>query len=327
MHTNTLNQIREKLNNALRITHRIEKSTDIEPIDVDSLLEEIRGAYNKVYQLGWEEEQLDELNAQQLSIVPHYDMEAAEAKPKTLVDATPDATATSEEEEAKIEQDEKLQMVADEIAESDEDETQNWVATTAIQKPETEEEEEEVLKEIESEEDEESEGEEDEEDEDENEEENSESDEEDEVEENEVAEVEETELSAPLTLDFDLAPSVPQETIKPSTSPEINFDIQTHSAKPEPELKYPSIKIDANHPPVSDLRTALSINDKFSLSNKLFNGNGTAFNLSLNVLNGFNNVTEARNYLQTLQEQNNWPIDSSDFILLCELVERRYFRS
>ena len=49
-------QIKQKLNTAAQIADRIEKSGTVHPIDVDCLLEEIRSTYNKVYQLGWEEE-------------------------------------------------------------------------------------------------------------------------------------------------------------------------------------------------------------------------------------------------------------------------------
>ena len=124
-----------------------------------------------------------------------------------------------------------------------------------------------------------------------------------------------------------MAEELPTSLVQETTAKEkegLVFSSESNTIQTPQEIDTP-IKI--IHPPVSDLRSALSINDKFSLSNKLFKGNGTDFNLSLNVLNGFENLTEAKNYLNSLKSQNNWDSESSEFQLLAELVERRYFRS
>ncbi len=305
MHTkNTLQQIRYKLNHALHIISRIEKSEGVEPIDVDSLLQELRDAYNKTYQLGWEEDNTGDHDQHKLAVV-HDTEENKQEMPVLKVEAQKEVDAVTEvptEEEISTDD---VQGIAEEVKE---------------EPYQTEESEEDLVLDT-----------------------NEEEDFEDEVPMAAELDTEDFIVSdEDVELPFDEQPEPELEIVDETEDTEINVEEEEISApeivEPEPEVleekpesivvrpEIPSIKIDTNHPPISDIRTALSINDKFSLSNKLFNGNGTAFNLSLNVLNGFENLAEAKQYLQTLLEQNNWVADSAEFLLLCELVERRYFR-
>lgn len=290
--SHTILQIKQKLNTASQIADRIEKSGTVHPIDVDSLLEEIRSAYNKVYQLGWEEEETMVPEQVHLAVVPHEDpvptpVVELPVIPVEMPAPTQVVSAPS------------LEVEEESVVEMREEETPISPVEPAIE-PELEED-------------------------------------------GPLAEVD-APSSPTIELDFEPLPtavSVGEEIAEePPLAEEITqIPVLEFAAEEKIEPALPSepiatqatVEIEApikiNQPPVSDLRSALSINDKFSLSNKLFKGNGTDFNLSLNVLNGFENLTEAKNYLHSLRSQNNWDPESSEYQLLAELVERRYFRS
>jgi hypothetical protein len=295
--SNTILQIKQKLNIASHIADRIEKSGTVHPIDVDSLLEEIRSAYNKVYQLGWEEEETIVPEQPHLAIVPH---EATVPTPVVELPVIPVEIPTLSHEVFELNLETDIENIVEKVEEVD--------IPVHHAKPEFEPEPEE---------------------------------------EGPIAEVD-APSSTTIELDFEplhpadspvvaeieriveepaLAEELPTSLVQETTAKEkegLVFSSESNTIQTPQEIDTP-IKI--IHPPVSDLRSALSINDKFSLSNKLFKGNGTDFNLSLNVLNGFENLTEAKNYLNSLKSQNNWDSESSEFQLLAELVERRYFRS
>lgn len=293
--SHTIHQIKQKLNTAAQIADRIDKSGTVHPIDVDSLLEEIRSAYNKVYQLGWEEEETLVPEQPHLAVVSHEDPAPTPVVELPIIPVEIPVTSPVVPEH-------NLEVVAESEPEKEAVEMPNHLV--------------ELEPEIELEED------------------------------GPLAEVD-TPSSPTIVLDFEpLPPAEPivtaeleSKTDEPNLEEELTQEVvqepeivKSDLGKPsEPANSQVQDEIEApkkiNQPPVSDLRSALSINDKFSLSNKLFKGNGTDFNLSLNVLNGFENLTEAKNYLTSLKNQNNWDAESPEYQLLAELVERRYFRS
>ena len=282
----TIQQIKQKLDAAVQIASRIEKSGTVHPIDVDSLLEEIRPSYNKVYQLGWEEEETVVTEASTLAVVPKEEPDSA-----PLINLPPEAEIQSSdalildtidaelEVEKKLTPDFQAQSIGEEegpLAELDEPASPIVELQFDLPTPQSTESEGSI--------------------------------------ETETTESKADEESESATAQlFSEQASVEAPSFAEADSIEVPL-----AAEPEVKL---------SQPPISDLRTAMSINDKFLLSNKLFKGNGTDFNLSLNVLNGFENLTEAKNYLQTIGIQNNWDQESFEFQLLSELVERRYFRS
>ena len=294
--SHTILQIKQKLNAAAQIADRIEKSGTVHPIDVDSLLEEIRSTYNKVYQLGWEEEETLVTEQPHLAVVPHEDTVSTPIVEMPVIPVEIPVPSPAVQEH-------NLEMVVESVVEKVEVEMPIHPAD-----PEFESELEE---------------------------------------DGPIAEVD-APSSPTIELDFEPLPPVDSPIVaeieriveEPASAEELpTSHVQETNAiekeesifSSEPNTMQAPQEMDApikiNHPPVSDLRSALSINDKFSLSNKLFKGNGTDFNLSLNVLNGFENLTEAKNYLNSLRSQNNWDQESSEYQLLAELVERRYFRS
>jgi hypothetical protein len=282
----TIQQIKQKLDAAAQIASRIEKSGTVHPIDVDSLLEEIRSAYNKVYQLGWEEEETAVTEVSSLAVVPKDEPDSApliKLPTETEIQSSGALILDTIEPELEVEKKLTPDFQAESIMEEEGplaelDEPASPIIELQFDLLTTQSTEFEGSKETETTE----------------------------------SKAEEESVIATDQL-FSEQASVEESSFAEADSVEV-------PVAAEPEVKL-------SQPPISDLRTAMSINDKFLLSNKLFKGNGTDFNLSLNVLNGFENLTEAKNYLQTIGIQNNWDQESFEFQLLSELVERRYFRS
>ena len=79
--------------------------------------------------------------------------------------------------------------------------------------------------------------------------------------------------------------------------------------------------------PITDLKTAMGINDRFLTINELFGGDGEAFNSVVSHLNQLGSYDEAKSYLlSNVAETNNWSAPeklkkAANFI---NLVQRRY---
>jgi hypothetical protein len=73
--------------------------------------------------------------------------------------------------------------------------------------------------------------------------------------------------------------------------------------------------------PVSDLRKALGINDRFLFQRELFGGNSDLLNQTLDQLNQMQSFEDARSFLTT---NFNWTSDNEAVTDFWELVERRF---
>mgnify|MGYP003291548738 CR=1 FL=1 len=76
--------------------------------------------------------------------------------------------------------------------------------------------------------------------------------------------------------------------------------------------------------PVTDLTTAIGINDKFLLLNELFSGSMEKYNKSIRALNNFSTYLGAKTYMSELQIEFQWDCDSEAYKKLDNLVERRF---
>jgi len=75
---------------------------------------------------------------------------------------------------------------------------------------------------------------------------------------------------------------------------------------------------------IDNLKTAITINEKFMFINELFEGSLREYNESIEALNGFTNLNQAAEYLDRLKKKNFWNTGSEAFKKLTELIERRY---
>lgn len=112
-------------------------------------------------------------------------------------------------------------------------------------------------------------------------------------------------------------PTRPQE-IDLFASDEPAFSIKLKEAR-EKSLgpKIPSERID-------NLKTAITINEKFMFINELFDGNLREYNETIETLNGFKTLDQAADYLDLMRKKNFWNTGSNAFKKLTELVERRF---
>jgi hypothetical protein len=77
--------------------------------------------------------------------------------------------------------------------------------------------------------------------------------------------------------------------------------------------------------PVSDLKAAIGLNQRFLFSNELFNGNMEAFNRAINELNHLESLNDAKRFMEIqLAPTYEWNNESEAVIEFNELVERRF---
>jgi len=74
--------------------------------------------------------------------------------------------------------------------------------------------------------------------------------------------------------------------------------------------------------PVQHLKQLISINDKFSFINELFDGSLKEYNDAIEKLNGCNGRNEAYEYLDQLRKKNLWELESGTLMKLKEAVEK-----
>jgi len=85
-----------------------------------------------------------------------------------------------------------------------------------------------------------------------------------------------------------------------------------------------SIASQASKQPISNIKAAIGINEKFTYLKELFKNNITDYNESLEKLNNFDNYAAAEDYFQELKSKFNWNPDSKSFQGLADLMGRRY---
>ena len=73
-----------------------------------------------------------------------------------------------------------------------------------------------------------------------------------------------------------------------------------------------------------ELKATISINEKFLFINELFDGNLREYNLTIEILNGFGDLREALEFLDSQRIKNLWESESVAFKRLTTLVEQRY---
>jgi hypothetical protein len=79
-----------------------------------------------------------------------------------------------------------------------------------------------------------------------------------------------------------------------------------------------------NKNPVSDLRKAIGINDKFLFVKELFKNEIKEYDEALNRLNSFPSLDDAGGYLEELKKNHKWDTDNEFFVKFREIVERKY---
>lgn len=78
--------------------------------------------------------------------------------------------------------------------------------------------------------------------------------------------------------------------------------------------------------PIKDLQTALSINDKLLYTNELFGRQHNILNDTLQTLNRFEDMSQAKNFLMSIAEQYDWTNEEREDIAqsFIKTIRRRY---
>lgn len=83
----------------------------------------------------------------------------------------------------------------------------------------------------------------------------------------------------------------------------------------------------ANKQPISNIKAAIGINEKFGYLKDLFKNNVNEYNSALDKLNNFDSYEEAEDYFQELKGKYDWNPESKSFQGLAELLNRRYLHN
>lgn len=96
-------------------------------------------------------------------------------------------------------------------------------------------------------------------------------------------------------------------------------DIKRH----DPEIKE-SIGDRIQKSKIVTLKEAIGINEKFFFLNELFGGNLTEYNKAIAHLDSLATLEEATAYLEALQANYNWTLESDAAVQLIQFVERKW---
>jgi hypothetical protein len=116
-----------------------------------------------------------------------------------------------------------------------------------------------------------------------------------------------------------------QEPVQQDAKKESIFDkaasLYDKIAKPVTEK---STTNTANRQPISNIKSAIGINEKFTYLKDLFKNNVNDYNESLEKLNNFENYSDAEDCFQEMKSKYGWDPESKSFQGLAELLNRRY---
>lgn len=83
----------------------------------------------------------------------------------------------------------------------------------------------------------------------------------------------------------------------------------------------------ATQQPVSNIKAAIGINEKFAYLKELFKNNVNDYNEALERLNNFDSYADAEDYFQELKVKYSWDSESKSFQGLADLLNRRYLHN
>lgn len=100
--------------------------------------------------------------------------------------------------------------------------------------------------------------------------------------------------------------------------------------QPEPPLPERTVSFSIAEEPARpaslpiDLKTFITINDKFLFINEFFGGNLKEYGTMIDHMNAIKSKTETFQFLEEIVKKGNWNVQSPAFRKLKELIERRF---
>lgn len=124
------------------------------------------------------------------------------------------------------------------------------------------------------------------------------------------------------------SPETPEEPENPETSemPENPETIEMpenleNPETPEPPAPQKPVQASLFGAPVTDIRHAISLGDRFLFQRELFGGKGELMQKTIDKLNGLNSLGEALSYIH---DNFSWDKDSSTYELFVNVLRRRF---
>ncbi len=133
------------------------------------------------------------------------------------------------------------------------------------------------------------------------------------------------EVAAPV---FTEAPAqemaAPARAVEPAHSTEPAVRTNAHMAvKAEKPNDDTILAGKLNRKPVSDLRSAIPLNEKFGIIRNLFGGNASDFGDAVLKLNNSRSPEELKHYFQLLTQRKGWDTENESYQIFLDYVERR----
>ena len=126
-------------------------------------------------------------------------------------------------------------------------------------------------------------------------------------------------------------PEIPEEPEEPEIpeTPEIPESLETPEEPenpetpetPEPPAPQKPVQASLFGAPVTDIRHAISLGDRFLFQRELFGGKGELMQKTIDKLNGLNSLGEALSYIH---DNFSWDQDSSTYELFVNVLRRRF---
>lgn len=100
---------------------------------------------------------------------------------------------------------------------------------------------------------------------------------------------------------------------------------ETVKASPSKKKADESVAEKLQRNKITELKSAIGINEKFQFINELFDGNMKEYTVAIDQLNSFHSFAEAESYLANLQKVYKWNPDNLIVSTFEELIQRRFF--
>lgn len=114
------------------------------------------------------------------------------------------------------------------------------------------------------------------------------------------------------------------ETGESEEERELFFERPTIEMIEESPMRDTSLAARLQRQPISDIKAAVSLNDRIMMIRDLFKGSAERYDKTISILNEFPTLGGAMIYMSELRIEFQWDTESAAYLKLQELVERRF---
>lgn len=133
----------------------------------------------------------------------------------------------------------------------------------------------------------------------------------------------EVEMPGGSSFQLNFAPVSPNQISLIDSIEEISKEEKTRNESFEQET--PTLASKLQKKPISDLKTAIGINQRFLFTSELFHNDSDEFNKAIDRLNSFSSFLEADEFIENqLRQSYDWDMKNKTVMTFIDLVHRRY---